>query len=131
MGELSRPRTPELVSIWAQQPPSWLKIIGPKARLPATAKLDDGEADAISLAKEIKIQDLLIDERRGRTVAQRLGLIPLPTLTVLERAAELDLLDLAKSLLALQSTNFRLPQAVITDALARDAARKNKPNQPP
>jgi len=122
--ELTRLKTPDAVRHWAEEPPIWLKIRAPHSRLPSTAKLGDGEADAISLAKQIQIQDVLIDERRGRIVAQREGLIPLPTLAVLERAASLDLVDLPAVMAALQRTSFRLPHDHINAALARDAERK-------
>ena len=43
----------------------WL-IVAPNTRLASTAALGDGEADALSLAKELGINDVLIDERRAR-----------------------------------------------------------------
>jgi predicted nucleic acid-binding protein len=124
IAELTRLKTPDVVKRWAQTSPPWLKIVAPSARLSSTASLDDGEADALSLAKELHIQDVLIDERHGRNVARREGLTPLPTLAVLERAAMLKLLDLPTAVAALQKTTFRIPSDLIKDALARDAARK-------
>lgn len=98
--------------------------MAPSSRLPSTASLGDGEADALSLAKELGIRDILIDERRGRKIAEREGLTPLPTLAVLERAAAEDLLELEDAIDKLQRTNIRVSQELVHAALARDAARK-------
>jgi predicted nucleic acid-binding protein len=124
--ELTRSKTPELVRDWATTPPAWLKVVAPAKRLPSTASLGDGEADALSLAKELHIVDILIDERRGRTIAIREGLVPLPTLAVLERAAADDLIDLPSTLDKVRQTNMRLPADQIEAALMRDAARKHR-----
>jgi predicted nucleic acid-binding protein len=67
--ELSHVRTPEVVRAWSQSPPRWLMVADPSSRLASTAPLDAGEADAISLAKERGITDVLIDEYLGRKVA--------------------------------------------------------------
>jgi predicted nucleic acid-binding protein len=78
------------------------------------------------LAKELAILDILIDERRGRKVAEREGLTPLPTLAILERAAADKLLELCPAIDKLQRTNIRLPEEHVQAALARDAARKGR-----
>lgn len=123
--ELARQKAPQAVRRWAGAPPDWLKIIAPKQRLPSTSKLDEGEADALSLAKELSITDVLIDERDGRQIARQEGLTPLPTLAVLERAAAENFIDLAQTIAMLQKTTIRLPQEKIDEALRRDAARKH------
>lgn len=122
--ELTRIKTPDVVRTWAQSPPVWLKIRAPSSRLPSTYSLGRGEADALSLAKELAILDILIDERRGRKIAEREGLTPLPTLAILERAAADNLLELRPAIDKLQQTNIRLAQVHVQAALARDAARK-------
>ena len=126
MVELTRLKTPDQVRQWAASPPEWLKIEAPTTRLASTARLGDGEADALSLAKELKIQDVLIDERRGRSIARLEGLTPLPTLAVLEKAAAENLLELRPTLERLQRTNMRVPREQIDAALKRDAARKGQ-----
>jgi hypothetical protein len=50
IGELTRLKTPDIVREWATSPPTWLAIVAPTSRLPSTAALDEGEADALSLA---------------------------------------------------------------------------------
>ena len=64
---------------WAAVMPalSWLEIRSVSNRSLVDLlllELDRGEAGAISLAMELRADLLLIDERRGRTVASRLGL---------------------------------------------------------
>ena len=122
--ELADPRAPAIVRQWTQSPPDWLKIADPSSRISSTVSLDVGEADAISLAKELGITDVLIDEYFGRQVALAEGLFVLPTLAVLERAAERQFLDLRSALGALQRTSYRVRDELIQAALARDAARR-------
>ena len=124
--EMTDLRAPELVRHWSRNPPAWLKIADPLKRLAATASLDPGEADAISLAKERRITDLLIDEFHGRKIAVAEGLNVLPTLAVLEKAAERELLQLRPALEALLRTSYRIRRELIDAALARDAARSRR-----
>jgi predicted nucleic acid-binding protein len=46
--ELSSQKTPDTVQQWAASPPEWLQVVAPTTRLPSTARLGDGEADALS-----------------------------------------------------------------------------------
>jgi predicted nucleic acid-binding protein len=93
--------------------------------------LDRGEAEAISLAKELNAPLILMDERRATIVAQREKLTVVRTLALLELAAEQKLLDLPSTLRKLQATNFRISQTHIDAALRREALRKLPPDMSP
>jgi predicted nucleic acid-binding protein len=122
--ELTHPKAPLQVREWVLTPPAWLRVVDPISTLPSTARLDPGEAQAISLAKELDIRDLLIDERRGSKIAINEGLFPLPTLAVLERAAERNLLELPSAIEKLLRTTIRIPPEQIAAVLQRDRLRK-------
>jgi predicted nucleic acid-binding protein len=124
--ELSNSKAPLIVQNWAKAPPPWLTIVDPTARLASTVRLDLGEAQAISLAKERNILDILIDERRGSRVAAGEGLFPLPTLAVLERAAERKLIDLPQAIDRLKQTTMRITPEILDGALQRDAQRRQR-----
>ncbi len=62
-------------------------------------EIDEGEAEAIALAIELKAELLLIDERIGRTVASRLGLKFIGVLGVLLEAKSKGLIPVVKPLL--------------------------------
>jgi hypothetical protein len=63
------------------------------------SELDPGEAEAIALAIELKADRLLIDERIGRTVAQRYGLRVTGLLGVLVAAKKNALISELKPIL--------------------------------
>ncbi len=74
--ELSHANTPPTVRQWATTRRSWLGIV-PLARpldVELSASLDQGEVEAIQLAEEKHADLLIIDESKGRTIAQRRGL---------------------------------------------------------
>ncbi len=64
-----------------------------------TLELDRGEAEALALAMELKADLLLIDERRGRAIASRLGLTHLGLLGALVEAKQRSLIPAIKPLL--------------------------------
>jgi len=81
-------------------------------------KLDDGEAEAITLAVEVGADILLMDERRGRQLAKSHGLRPLGTVGVLLRARRVGLIgSLQADLDALLHMGFRISQAIYHKAL--------------
>lgn len=61
--------------------------------------LDEGEAEAIALAFELKAQRLIIDERRGRNEATRLGLQITGLLGILLTAKQQGLIPLVQPIL--------------------------------
>jgi predicted nucleic acid-binding protein len=124
--ELQRSRAPSPVKTWAASLPAWVRIQSPSTKLVTSVRLDPGEAQAIALAKELQADVILIDERKGRRVAKDHGLRAIGTLTVLEFAAERDLLDLKAATDALQSTTFHIATEQINAALKRDTARKSQ-----
>jgi predicted nucleic acid-binding protein len=131
MRELQHPRTPERVNRWANSPPKWLVIRGPSPGFGLVPDLDPGEAAAIALALELRATAILVDEKKGRRIAQAQGLATLGTITVLELAAEQALLDLRIALGALANTTFHVTQTLIDAALERNAARqRSEPRKP-
>lgn len=62
-------------------------------------ELDDGEAEAIALALQLKADLILMDERDGRSVAKFMGLNPIGILGVLVRAKQAGTIQSVKEVL--------------------------------
>jgi len=116
--ELTRPNTPPLVSRWTSQPPSWLKIVRPQA-VDRSLNLDAGETEAISLALELGVDSILIDERKGRLVAAQRGLLLIGTIALLERFAREGWIDFDQTIAHLRAAKFRLNERLVTEAKKR------------
>lgn len=79
--------------------------------------VDDGEAEAIALAKE-KGWLLILDDRKARTWAKRLNVQVIGTAGVLLRAKRYGLIPKVKSILeALRATGFRLSETLEEEVL--------------
>ncbi|MFL6194451.1 MAG: DUF3368 domain-containing protein [Thermoanaerobaculia bacterium] len=91
----------------------WIKIktVGDSVlRRALGGELDSGEAEAIALAVEVKAEILLIDERRARKVAQRLGIAVVGVLGVLLEAKTREFIPAVRPLLEnlLKDAGFRI-----------------------
>ena len=107
------------------QTAAWLEIraVANRAvveRLQTMVRLDLGESEAIALALELKADLLLIDERRGRAEANRLGVKITGLLGILVEAKRKNLISLVKPLMdALMATSeFRVSSTLYDQILA-------------
>lgn len=82
--------------------------------------LDQGEAEAITLAIELKVDRILLDERDGRKIAKSLGLQVTGVLGILLRAKkEGELSSLPDAIDALVKTaGFRISPELLAKILA-------------
>ena len=81
-------------------------------------ELDKGEAEAIVLAMENEISDILIDEHKGRRLARLNGLQPIGTLGVLIQAKKAGYIaELKPCLDKLVENKIRISNALYKRAL--------------
>jgi predicted nucleic acid-binding protein len=124
--ELRDPGAPPFVRTWIENPPSWIDIRSVAATALNESRLsvlDAGEAEALALARSIRADLLLIDDRDGVAVASSYGFAATGTLGVLARAARHGLIDLAAAFDRLKATNFRYRQSMLDALLASHLER--------
>jgi predicted nucleic acid-binding protein len=126
--ELQDAETPDVVQSWLSDVRSWLRVqpVTSSRPDPALDHLDAGEREAITLAEELKADQILLDEMDARREAARRRLPFIGTLGVLRRAAQLDLIDLPSSLVQLQRTTFYVDPELIRSLLEEDAQRRSR-----
>lgn len=120
--ELRSPAAPTKVALWMSKPPDWLLIRQPIAPLDydGSERLDQGERDAIALALPDRAEALLlIDESKGRRVAQRLEIRFMGTLGALDKAATQGLIDFSSIIERLLQTNFYVTPEILKILLER------------
>ncbi|MEM6630447.1 MAG: DUF3368 domain-containing protein [Bacteroidota bacterium] len=101
---------------------SWIKIIAVRdqeAVAKLNTQLDPGEAEAIILAQELDANLLIIDERKGRRIAEGYGLHIIGLLGILVRGKQKGHISEIKPLLnsLMQEVGFRVSQSLYEDIL--------------
>ncbi len=91
----------------------------------------EGEQEAIRLMDEQQASLLMTDDRDAYNAALARGIPVTRTLRVLEMAAERGLVDFPTIVARLRATGFYMPEDVVDEMLARDAARKVTAQGPP
>jgi predicted nucleic acid-binding protein len=131
--ELSHPRSPPATRSFIERPPHWLKIHAPppdvyaEVNAHAARDLSAGELEAISLAKALRADLLLTDERRAtREAREKYQLRVTGLLGVLELAAVRGLIELPVAIRELEQTNFRSPPAIVSRLLLDNAQRRHQ-----
>ncbi len=101
--------------------PNWIEVIDPKDihyQKILEMDLDKGEASAISLMLEIDNSVLLIDDLKGRKIAERLNLRFSGTFGLLLKSKEIGLIKSIKPLIEkVRSTNFRFSEKLLSEVL--------------
>jgi predicted nucleic acid-binding protein len=120
--ELLRPAGPPQLGAALASPPAWLRIDEAPEGDPSLSYLGVGEQQAIGLARALRADLLLCDDKEAREAATRFGLRVAGTLGVIQQAATEGMLELASTLQHLQKTNFRVSAALIEQIL-RDSTR--------
>jgi predicted nucleic acid-binding protein len=104
--------------------PEWVNVKEVQNKVQQNALsliLDKGEASSIALSLESINSLLIIDEKKGRRIAQDLELKIIGTLGVILQAKEKGLIDSVQNLLAkLENADFRISQSLKAKILAID-----------
>ena len=113
--------TPEIVHEFGKKLPDWIEVRSVKDKTKLTAyaeKVDVGEASAIALALELPSALLILDDLKGRKLAQQLHLKYTGTLGVLILAKQKGVITLLKPYFEkTKQTDFCIPSMLLQNIL--------------
>jgi predicted nucleic acid-binding protein len=123
--ELVNSHRPSKVRDYFSAPVSWLDRVRVQGhvRIPS---LHPGETEALNLAKELRADYLLVDERRAYQEAIARHIKAIGTLRVLELAAGGHLIDLAEAFDRLRKTDFWISERLLAESLRLHLAQQDK-----
>ena len=108
--------TPTIKKEFSKKLPDWIKTKSPKDnhyQEILEIDLDPGESSAIALSLEIDKSILIIDDLKGRKIAERLKLKYSGTFGLILKAKELGILTTIKPILdKIRSTDFRFSEGL-------------------
>lgn len=97
--------------------PSWIQVQGPKDKhyqRILELDLDKGEASAIALSFEMDHPIIILDDLKGRKIAEKLSLRYSGTLGLILKAKQMGALDNVKPILdKIRKTNFRFNESLL------------------
>lgn len=118
--ELCDGGAPSIVREWITGPPGWLKVqkvVGEPD--PQMERLHPGEREVILLARHIKADLVVMDEKTARRLARERGLNVTGLIGILDEAATRGLVDLLAAVEHLRQTNFRASPLLLKMLLDR------------
>jgi predicted nucleic acid-binding protein len=98
----------------------WIKVSKIKELIDIPIKLEKGEVATLSLAKNLEVREVLIDEASARTASEILGLTPRGTIFVLLKALKIKEISFDEFLGILDKLlkeGFRLREEVYIEAV--------------
>jgi predicted nucleic acid-binding protein len=123
--EIAAPSRPQGVRDFAAARPGWLRVERPST-VEAIPDLHPGESEALSLARELHADLLLVDERRAYREAVARKINAVGTVRVLERAAAEGLLDLRDAFERLKRTDFWISHRLLDERLKLFEAQRHE-----
>lgn len=108
--------TPEIINEFGNNVPDWIQIKSPQNKHYQDIlemDLDVGESSAIALSLDLDNSVLIIDDLKGRIIAEKLNLKFSGTFGLLLKAKQLGFIDKVKPILdEIKQTNFRFSESL-------------------